>query len=335
MAIWLLACCIMIFAMIVIGGVTRLSQAGLSMVQWKPLVGIIPPLSQAEWQELFRQYQKFPEFQLLNFGMVIDEFKTIFWIEYFHRLVGRLIGIVFLVPFLYFLIKGWVKRPLSIHFAVIFILGGLQGVLGWYMVKSGLNQEPMVSPYRLAAHLLGAFAVYAYAFWLALGLLMPKPDAAMDRTVARIRRLNWLVVAMVVVTISTGAFVAGWHAGLTYNTFPLMDGHLIPEGLLADEPIWLNFFENITTVQFDHRWIAIATAALILYLWWRARTVVLTDHARLLSHGLAAMALIQPALGIATLVLVVPIPLAATHQAGALVLFTFALALAHALRPRY
>lgn len=324
----------MIFAMIVIGGLTRLSQAGLSIVQWQPLVGIIPPLSQAEWQELFRQYQQFPEFQILNYGMLIDEFKTIYWIEYLHRMVGRLIGVVFLVPFVYFLIKGWVKRPLSIHFTAIFILGGLQGVLGWYMVKSGLDKDPMVSPYRLAAHLLGAFAVYAYAFWLALGLLSPKPDAAMGGAVARIRRLNWVVVAMVILTVSSGAFVAGLHAGFTYNTFPLMDGQLIPEGLFADEPFGVNFFENVTTVQFDHRWLAIATAMLILYLWWHARGVALTDHARLLSHGLAAMALIQPALGIATLVLVIPTPLAATHQAGALVLFTFALALAHALRPR-
>ncbi len=325
----------MIFAMIVIGGVTRLSQAGLAIVQWQPLVGIIPPLSQAEWQEMFRQYQQFPEFQMLNYGMLIDEFKTIYWIEYLHRLVGRLIGVVFLVPFLYFLSKGWVKRPLSIHFALIFALGGLQGLLGWYMVKSGLVKDPLVSPYRLTAHLLGAFAIYAYVLWLALGLWTPKPDAAAEGTVARIRRLNWLVVAMVVLTVFTGAFVAGWHAGLTYNTFPLMDGQLIPEGLFGDEPFGINFFENITTVQFDHRWIAIATAILILYLWWRARTVALTDHARLLSHGLAALALIQPALGIATLVLVVPTPLAATHQAGALVLFTFALALAHALRPRH
>lgn len=324
----------MIFAVVVIGGVTRLSQAGLAIVQWQPLMGIIPPLSQAEWQEMFHQYQQYPEFQILNYGMVIDEFKTIFWIEYLHRLVGRLIGIVFLVPFLYFLIKGWVRRPLSIHFTAIFILGGLQGLLGWYMVKSGLDKDPLVSPYRLTAHLLGAFAIYAYAFWLALGLLMPKPDAVMGGAVARIRRLNWGVVAMVVLTVASGAFVAGLDAGLTYNTFPLMDGQLIPEGLFAFEPIGINFFENITTVQFDHRWLAIATAILILYLWWSARKVVLSDQARLLSHGLAAMALIQPALGIATLVLVIPTPLAATHQAGALVLFTFTLALAHALRPR-
>ncbi len=325
----------MIFAMIVIGGVTRLSQAGLAIVQWQPLLGIIPPLSQAEWQELFRQYQQFPEFQILNYGMVIDEFKTIYWIEYLHRLGGRLIGIVFLVPFLYFLAKGWLKRRLSLHFTLIFILGGLQGLLGWYMVKSGLDKDPIVSPYRLTAHLLGAFTIYAYALWLALGLLMPKPDAAMGAMVARIRRLNWWVVAMVMLTVSSGAFVAGLDAGLTYNTFPLMDGQLIPEGLFAFEPFQVNFFENVTTVQFDHRWLAIATAILILYLWWRARTVALTDHARLLAHGLAAMALIQPALGIATLVLVIPTPLAATHQAGAIVLFTFALALAHALRARY
>lgn len=324
----------MIFAMIVIGGVTRLNQAGLSMVQWQPLAGIIPPFSEADWHELFRQYRQYPEFQVLNYGMDLGEFKTIFWIEYLHRMTGRLIGIVFLVPFLYFLIMGWVKRPLTIHFSLIFILGGLQGLLGWYMVKSGLDKDPIVSPYRLAAHLLGAIAIYAYALWLALGLLKPKPDAAVGGAMARVRRLNWWVVAMVMLTVASGAFVAGLDAGLTYNTFPLMDGQLIPDGMFIFEPFGVNFFENVTTVQFDHRWLAIATAILILYLWWRATKVAFPIHARLLCHGLAAMALIQPALGISTLVLVVPVTLAATHQAGALVLFTLALALAHALRPR-
>ena len=265
-AFWLLAVAARVFAMVVIGGVTRLTHSGLSMVEWQPVTGWLPPSTEAEWSAVFRQYQRFPEFREVNAGMTVAEFKGIFWLEFIHRLWGRLIGVAFAVPFMVFLLKGWVDRRLAPKLVVIFVLGGLQGVLGWYMVKSGLVDRPDVSQYRLTAHLGAALLIYAYMLWVAFGLLAPEPGP----TPRNLSRFAAALAAMVFVTALSGGFVAGLDAGFAYNTFPLMDGELIPEHLFAVTPLYLNFFENVTTVQFTHRLLAITTATLVVVFWFAA-----------------------------------------------------------------
>ncbi len=329
---WLLTCCALVFAMVVLGGVTRLTGSGLSMVVWQPIVGTVPPLSSAEWQKTFQQYQQTPEYRKKNFGMSLQQFKGIFWLEYAHRLLGRSIGMVFLLPFLYFLMKKRIEKPMVPKLITMFLLGGLQGGLGWYMVSSGLINNPHVSQYRLTAHLAAAFLIYAYMFWVALGLLYPQREAGAE--LRPLRRFAHLVAGLVALTVLSGGFVAGLKAGFAYNTFPLMDGHWIPPayGLLV--PAWKNIFENIPAVQFDHRCLALTTLTSIIILWSISRKYVLPARARLGFNLLLAMGLVQVTLGISTLLLLVPIPLASAHQAGALVLFTLTLFTLHALRPR-
>ena len=320
-AFWLLAVAAMVFAMVVIGGATRLTHSGLSMVDWKPVTGWLPPLTEAEWQAVFQQYQQFPEYREVNAGMTVAEFKGIFWLEFIHRLWGRLIGVAFAVPFTVFLLKGWVDRRLAPKLVVMFVLGGLQGVLGWYMVKSGLVDRPDVSQYRLTAHLGAALLIYAYMLWVAFGLLAPEPEPAPRR----LSRFSAALAALVFVTALSGGFVAGLDAGYAYNTFPLMDGELVPEHLFAVSPLYLNFFEDVTTVQFTHRLLAITTAALVVVFWFAAAKAPLVARPRLAAHVLLVAAATQVMLGIATLLLIVPVPLAAAHQAGAVVLLTSAL----------
>ena len=322
-AAWLILCAAMVFVMVVLGGVTRLTESGLSMVDWRPLMGILPPLGEAEWMRIFDRYKASPEFQRMNFWMTLADFKTIFWAEYIHRVWGRLVGIVFLLPFLYFLIRGRIGRRLGLHLAVIFALGAAQGLMGWYMVMSGLVDQPEVSQYRLAAHLALAFAIYGYMIWVAMGLLAPEPAGGAEG--ARLKGHAWTVLVWAAVTVVTGAFVAGLDAGLAYNTFPLMDGRLVPAGILDREPWVMNLFENTATVQFEHRTLAMALVAMVLWLWWRAATIPLEGRARHAVDALAAMVLVQLGLGIATLLTAVQIALATLHQAGAMALFTLAL----------
>ena len=324
-AIWLLVCCATIFGMIILGGVTRLTGSGLSMVEWAPILGILPPLNQAEWQETFLLYQQFPEYQLKNFNMSLDEFKSIFWFEYGHRLLGRSIGMIFLLPFLFFLFRGKIEKSLTPKLIIMFVLGGLQGLMGWYMVKSGLVNDPHVSQYRLTAHLGLAVVIYAYMFWVALGLLYPKINDVANNTNYRLRSLSLIITGIIVITILSGGFVAGTHAGFAFNTFPLMDGQLIPAGLFALSPVWHNFFENIVTVQFDHRVLATLLFLVIPVFWFKAGRLELPALARTGSHLLLAALVLQITLGISTLLLIVPVALAAAHQAGAIVLLTAAL----------
>ena len=331
-ALWLLVCCAMIFAMVVIGGLTRLTHSGLSMVEWRPLTGLLPPLSAAEWEQAFAGYRQYPEYRALNDGMTLAEFKTIFWLEYVHRLWGRAIGVVFLAPFLYFLVRGRIERTLAPRLVAMFVLGGLQGLLGWYMVKSGLVDRPDVSHYRLAAHLGAAFLIYGYVFWVALGLLFRERAAEGEARLRGLRRFALAVAALVVVTVLSGALVAGLDAGFSYNTFPLMDGRLVPDGMLAMQPAAANFLDNVITVQFDHRALAVTTAIMSVIAWAWARRAPLPARAALAFRALLAAALLQVALGIATLLSVVALPLAAAHQAGALVLFTAVLWVLHELR---
>jgi len=329
-AIWLLAVCALIFIMVVLGGVTRLTHSGLSIVEWKPLVGTIPPLTHADWLELFEKYKLTPEYQKVNVDMELAGFQNIFWLEYFHRLLGRLIGLVFLLPFGYFLVRKQVERVLAPKLWLLFALGAAQGLLGWLMVASGLVDVPRVSPYRLTAHLGLAILIYTATLWVALGLLYPKPQAA--NSVAPLRRFGLTVTGLVFFMILTGGFVAGTHAGFAFNDWPFMHGRLVPEGLYALDPWWANLFENIATVQFNHRLVAYLLCLVIPAYWFVARRHRLAARARTLFHLLLDMLAVQVALGIATLLYVVPVSLAAAHQAGALLLLTFALLLNHALR---
>jgi heme a synthase len=324
-AIWLLVCCATIFGMIILGGVTRLTGSGLSMVEWAPIMGILPPLNQTEWQETFLLYQQFPEYQLKNLHMSLDDFKSIFWFEYSHRLLGRSIGIIFLLPFLFFLFRGKIEKKLTPKLITMFVLGGLQGLMGWYMVKSGLVNDPRVSQYRLTAHLGLAVFIYAYIFWVALNLLYPKINDATRNTTHKLGRLSLIITAVIIITILSGGFVAGTHAGFAFNTFPLMNGQLIPDGLFTLSPLWRNFFENIITVQFDHRVLATLLFIIIPVFWFKAGSFELSPLARTGRHLLLAALLLQVTLGISTLLLVVPVTLAAAHQAGAIVLLTAAL----------
>ena len=327
-ALWLLLVAMLVFAMVVVGGVTRLTRSGLSIVEWAPIMGTVPPLDEAQWNAAFDKYQRTPEYQKVNTGMSLAEFKNIFYVEWAHRLLGRLIGIAFLLPLIYFVARRRIERALMPKLALIFILGALQGALGWFMVKSGLVDVPRVSPYRLTAHLGMAVAIYACLLWLALDLLYPRVQPA----ARALRRASGAMAALVFLTILAGSFVAGTKAGFGYNTWPLMGEHFVPEGIGALAPWWLNPFENIATVQFDHRLLAYSVLLAIAFYWWWARRAALTPRARVALHLLPLAALAQIALGIATLLYIVPVPLAAAHQAGALVVFTIALYLNHALR---
>lgn len=338
-AIWLLVCCAMIYAMVVIGGITRLTWSGLSITEWQPVTGSVPPLSTADWQAEFAKYQRTSQYKLLNTGMSLGDFQTIFLWEYVHRLWGRLIGFVYALPFLYFLIRGHIPRRLAWPLAGIFALGFAQGALGWYMVKSGLADRIEVSQYRLTAHLALALVIYAATLWTALGLLGPTYSQRELPSPARGEGSGWEwrraaegVLCLIGLTIVAGGFVAGLNAGLTYNTFPLMDGRFIPAGYAQLEPFFRNWFENAAAVQFDHRLLAETTVASVIMLWLTARRAALPRAARLALHALLAIALLQVSLGISTLLLVVPIPLAAAHQAGAVLLLTAAIVLRHRLR---
>ena len=322
-AVWLFVCCLMVYAMVILGGVTRLTGSGLSMVEWDPIFGILPPLDQANWDETFSLYQQSPEYRKINIGMDLDGFKRIYWFEYSHRVLGRTIGTVFLLPFLFFLIKGWINRPLVPKLVTMFVLGGLQGLLGWYMVKSGLVDNPHVSQYRLTAHLGLAILIYAYMFHVALGLWLGERRSM--STPAGLRLATTLLAGLVFITILSGGFVAGLKAGFAYNTFPLMDGRWIPEAIFMQQPLWRNFFENIATVQFEHRLLAMLVFFSVILLWMAARRFKLAAAVSTGLHLMLAAVVLQVSLGISTLLLHVPVALAATHQAGALLLFTLVL----------
>ncbi len=317
---WLFVVCIMIFCMVVVGGVTRLTESGLSMVNWKPLSGIIPPMNEAEWVKEFSNYQQYPEYQKVNQSMDLQEFKSIFFWEYVHRLLGRLIGLVFFIPFAFFLFKRKVARSLKPKLWLMFILGGLQGGLGWWMVKSGLVDQPDVSHYRLTAHLGLAVLIYLYIFWVASGLVMTRCEGPHKRPIGLVKFL----VCVIFVQILLGGLVAGLNGGMIYNTWPLMAEQIIPAGLFTMTPWYMNFSENIMTVQFNHRIVAYLIGFLGLFVWISLRKDT-HINVRMAGHVLLFMILAQVVLGVLTLIHVVPIPLAAAHQAGALITLSAAL----------
>lgn len=327
-AVWLLAVAVMIFCMIVLGGATRLTRSGLSIVEWRLFAGTLPPLTEAHWIEFFDLYKQTPEYLKVNAGMDLAGFKEIFWLEYLHRLWGRLIFLVALLPALWFLWRGKLAPPLKRQVLSIPLLVAANGVLGWLMVASGLVDIPRVSPYRLTAHLGFAVAIYGYLVWLALGLL-----ASADSTAsASLRRAGTAVTALIFLMILSGGLVAGTKAGFVFNTFPLMNGQFVPDGLMAMQPWWLNPLENMATVQFDHRLLAYLLLVIVPGYWWLARRADLAPRQRVLFHLMLAALVMQVLLGIATLVQIVPVALGVAHQAGALVLFTLALATRHTLR---
>ncbi len=333
MAIWLFLCCAAIFSMVILGGVTRLTGSGLSMVEWAPITGMLPPLSQSEWLESFELYKQFPEYKMQNYDMDLDGFKSIFWFEYSHRVLGRMIGILFFFPMVFFFFKGWVSSSLKPKLIAMFILGGLQGLLGWYMVKSGLVNNPHVSQYRLTAHLSLALIVYAYIFWMALSLFFQNDENLnKSSSIGALKPRALYLSLFVFITALSGGFVAGLKAGHAYNTFPLMNGQLIPEGLFSLAPVWVNFFENVTTVQFDHRLLATTLFIAILIFYAVAIRKKLPARVKIGLHLMLTMLLIQVTLGISTLLLHVPNALAASHQGGALLLFTCVLFVAHQIR---
>jgi len=332
-ATWLFVCCALVVAMVVVGGVTRLTGSGLSIVEWQPIVGTMPPLTDADWQEVFEKYQQTPQFRLVNQGMTIAAFKRIFWWEYIHRLLGRLIGVAFFVPLVWFVARRQVPQGYAWRLSGIFLLGGLQGAMGWYMVKSGLVDDPRVSQFRLTAHLALALLIFAALFWTGLTLVFPE---RVRLSAAPQRSARWWAIGFVAVVyamILSGGFVAGIRAGFAYNTFPLMNGSVVPPEILMLEPWWRNFFWNMATVQFDHRLLAWLIALTVPVLWWKLTTTdALPGRVRLGAKLLFALVMAQIALGITTLLLVVPVPLAAMHQAGAVLVFAAALNVAHALR---
>lgn len=302
---WLFAVALLIVAMVVVGGATRLTRSGLSITEWQPIHGVVPPLNGAEWQEEFAKYQEIPEFKLLNPTMTLDAFKGIYWWEWGHRLLGRLIGLVLIVPLVYFLATGRIERGLAPKLVAIFILGGIQGAIGWWMVASGLVERTDVSQYRLAIHLTFACVILAYVMWVARGL---RPTSAVASLGLRLTAAA--IVALVFVQIFLGGIVAGLHAGLIANSWPLIDGSVIPSGLLAEVPLWRNLFENPLTAQFDHRLVAYAILLVALVQLLQSRG---TRFARRAATILAIVTL-QAGLGIAAVLTSVPFWLALLHQ---------------------
>ncbi|MFC5300322.1 COX15/CtaA family protein [Azospira restricta] len=332
LATWLFICSAMVFSILVVGGITRLTHSGLSIVEWQPIVGIVPPLNAQEWDETFEKYKKTPEYQKVNHQMSVDEFKGIFFWEYLHRVLGRLIGVVFFVPFAYFWLRRKISPQLVPKLLGIFALGGLQGAMGWYMVKSGLVDDPRVSQYRLTAHLSIAFLIFISMFWVALDLVAERARATADAALRRLQRIGFWLAILVFYMVITGGFVAGIRAGKAYNTFPLMNGHVIPPEIFMIEPWYLNFFNNMATVQFDHRLGAWLLAFLVPWFWFQLRRGPVSARARLAATALLVVLAAQIGLGIATLLLAVPVALGAAHQGGAMVVFGVLLWLNHELR---
>lgn len=328
-AAWLLVCCALVFCILVVGGVTRLTHSGLSIVEWQPIVGVVPPLDAAQWQAAFAKYQQTPEYRLVNHAMGLEEFKGIFYWEYAHRLLGRLVGVVFFVPFIYFRARGRIAAGLTPKLLGIFVLGGLQGAMGWYMVKSGLVDDPRVSQYRLTAHLALAFLIFMAMFWVALGLLA---ERVREPALQGVQRIGVGLLALVGYMVVSGGFVAGIRAGKAYNTFPLMNGHLVPPEIFQIEPWYLNFFSNMATVQFDHRLGAWLLALVVPWFWLRLRSAPVSPRARRAATLLLVVLAMQIGLGIATLLLAVPVALGAAHQGGAMVVMAALLWLNHELR---
>jgi cytochrome c oxidase assembly protein subunit 15 len=329
--LWLYVVAAFVFAMVLVGGATRLTESGLSITEWQPVMGVVPPLNDAQWHAEFEKYQAIPQYRQLNAGMSLAAFQTIYWWEWTHRLIGRVIGFVFVLPFAWFLWRGWIPQRKRAALWVILGLGALQGAIGWWMVASGLADRVEVSQYRLAAHLVLACLIYAAVLWTASRWADEGPSLSLAHAAKTDR---WIFVrcgavgllVLVLLQIYLGALVAGLRAGYAYNTWPLIDGALVPQGarLFFDVPFWRNFFENPLTVQFDHRVLGYAIWLLALFHPFNVARVAKVGPLLTGAAFLAMAVTVQAALGIWTLVAVVPLPLAMMHQAMAMVTLTFA-----------
>ena len=318
---WLFAIAALVFAMVIVGGATRLTGSGLSITEWQPILGALPPQSDAAWQAAFEKYKHIPEYRLVNPDMTLSGFKAIYWWEWAHRLLGRTIGFLFLLPFVYFLARRAIPRPFIPKIAALFILGGAQGALGWFMVKSGLSDRVDVSQYRLAAHLALATAIGAYAFWLGLSIGHDRGARRLDAA----RGPAILLCGLVYLQIIAGAFVAGLKAGHASDTWPLMNGDLVPDGLNVYAPWWLNLFENPLTAQFAHRILAYIVALAIgafAFAAWRSKDA---KALRVPALAMLGVVTLQIALGVATIVYGVPLGFALAHQANAILLLALTL----------
>lgn len=321
--IWLFVVALLVAVMVLVGGATRLTESGLSITEWKPVTGTLPPLSQQDWEAEFEKYKQIPQYQQINRGMSLDEFKTIFYWEWGHRLLGRIIGIVFLVPLIYFWVRGYLTRELAPRLLLLFLLGGFQGFIGWWMVASGLVDRVSVAPYRLAIHLTFAFFLFAALIWVARSLSPARGEAVPEG----VKKGAKVVLALAFVQVFLGAIVAGLDAGLSFTTWPLMDGRFIPawNSLTPMEPVWRNLFENPMTAQFVHRMAAYALFVAAGLHVAQARSTPVVKSAVVL-FGLVTL---QAVIGIATLVHTVPISLALLHQFGALAVIGHAAGYVH------
>lgn len=317
---WLYTGCFLIFVMVVVGGITRLTNSGLSISDYKLITGTIPPLTEEQWVEEFEFYKQFPEYQKLHYHFTLEDFKGIYFWEWLHRFIGRMIGLVFIIPFLYFLITKQLTRPTIYKSLVLLFLGGFQGFLGWYMVKSGLVDMPAVSHYRLAAHLTTAFITFAYCFWVAMDLNYPKKKDINKS----FRNLVWVGMIILLLQIIWGAFVAGLDAGWIHNTWPKMTGgEWIHETVYIEQnPVWRNFIEGKSGVQFVHRYLAYIVVAIILLIWYKSRNLSLTLPQQRGIHWLVGLVFLQFLLGVLTLIYAVPLWLGVAHQVGAFFLLT-------------
>jgi cytochrome c oxidase assembly protein subunit 15 len=325
--LWLYGVAALVFAMVIVGGATRLTDSGLSITEWQPLLGAIPPLSAADWADAFAKYQAIPEYRIVNKGMSLSDFQVIYWWEWGHRFLGRIIGVAFIVPLAGLWLAGRIEPAMVPRLLGLFVLGGLQGGLGWFMVKSGLIERVDVSQYRLAAHLSVAAVIYAALIWVALGLGRPPRSLAANRAAV----MALAIVLLILAQSAAGAFVAGLDAGMAYNTWPLMEGQMVPDGLFVMEPTWRNLFENAMTVQFNHRVLAyVVMLAVVVH---TARVVGQAGAPQQARSAAVLLVIVgaQVVLGIATLIHQVPIGLALIHQGGALVALAAALWHLHSL----
>jgi len=323
---WLLFCAAVVYIMVVVGGITRLTQSGLSMVEWEPIMGIIPPIGEAQWMDVFNKYRQSPEYLKINAGMSLDAFKSIFYWEYGHRVLGRVIGLIYFIPLVFFLLRGMVPRAWYARLFGLFILGGLQGLMGWYMVKSGLVDVPHVSQYRLTAHLGLALVIFSAMLWFAFDFL--RGETRVNHASRAYLKATAAVVLLVFTMMLSGGFVAGTKAGYIINTFPMMNGEWVPSGWLSMQPLWQNLFENPVMIQFVHRSIAVVVFVCVV------TSVVIATKQRFKTAAswVLAIMLIQVCLGISALVMKVPVALGAAHQAGAVALLSAALLAAHIAR---
>ena len=328
---WLATGAFLVFLMVLIGGITRLTGSGLSMVDWKLVMGTIPPLNETEWIEAFRAYQMYPEYQIQSSSFGLAEFKSIFYWEYGHRILGRLIGLIFFLPFVIFWLQKRFAASLKKKLIIVLLLGGFQGLMGWYMVMSGLVDLPRVSHYRLAAHLSIALLLLGYIFWIVLDLT--SNDRSEGEAVPRVLKMFAIAVLVLIsVQIVYGAFTAGLRAGFGYNTFPLMHEKWIADAVGSMTPLWLNLFESNATVQFIHRYLGILVMLLVIALWLWGMNTALSRAQKMGLHLLTGMTVIQFVLGVFTLILVIPISLASLHQAVACLLLIASVYVVHSFR---